>query len=96
MQESCPFPRPHPAPDSWYGVGSYVPSLVQLRNYASLHPLLKVDWITRTTVATAPRFPHLTEPHEKIVLQGVDPDSRQVESEPPAMKRLPRRGGRDG
>jgi len=93
MQDSCPPPGPPPALDSWGAGLSYVTSLGQLRNYAALHPWLKVHWITSTTVASAPRFPHLTEPHEKIVLQGVDPETRQIEGEPPAMERPSGRGG---
>ena len=95
MQDSCPPPEPPPALDSWGAGLSYVTSLGLLRNYAALHPWLKVDWITRTTVASAPRFPHLAKPHEKIVLQRVDPDTRHIEREPPAMKGPPGRGGRD-
>jgi len=93
MQDSCPPPEPPPALDSWGAGSGLVPSIGLIRNYAALHPWLKVDWITRTTVATAPRFPHLTEPHEKIVLQGVDPDTRQIEGEPPAMEGPSWRGG---
>jgi len=96
MQESCPPLRNPPALDSWGGCQSYVPSFGQLRNSATLHPWLKVHRVTATAVPATPRFPHLAEPHEKIVLQGVDPDTRQVESEPPAMKRPPWRGGRNG
>ncbi len=58
MQESCPPPRPPPALDSWGAYLSWVPTFRELRNYAALHPRLKVHWITSTTVAPAPRFPH--------------------------------------
>jgi len=70
-----------------------VPSLGQLRNSAALHSWLKVDWIYSTSMFAAPRFPHLAKPHEKIVLQGVDPETRQIEGEPPAMERPSGRGG---
>ena len=63
MQESCPPPRPPPSSSNRMGGGmTYVPSLGVKRNFAALHPWLKMHRIADSSPSAAPGLPQLTQP----------------------------------
>ncbi len=61
MQESCPPPRPPPAScNGGGGIETYVSRLRRKRNFAALHPHLKMHGVPRTAIPTADRLPEGT------------------------------------